>query len=210
MDLEERNQNMREFFNRKIDEYDDTHAKFMSTKKAITDNLEGSINKVLDLGAGTGLELIYLFEKFPKAEVTAIDITENMLEELNKRDFADQVKTICGDFFKVDFGKHYDAVISTSALHHFLEVDKERLYEKIYNSLKLNGVFINSDKVAPSKKEEEKFIEEYYREKNNRPHIDTPLSVSSEIALLKNVGFNDIETKDVDADGYILIIARKN
>jgi tRNA (cmo5U34)-methyltransferase len=210
MDLEERNQNMRDFFNAKIDEYDETHEKFMLTKKAITDNLEGQINKVLDLGVGTGLELTYLFEKYPNANVTAIDITENMLEELAKRDFADKVKAICGDFFKVDFGRHYDAVISTSALHHFLEVDKERLYQKIYDSLKLNGVFINSDKIASSRKEEQDGIKDYYKYKNEKPHIDTPLCLESELSLLRNVGFTDIEVKDVDAENYKLIIARKN
>lgn len=209
MDLEERNQNMRDFFNAKIDEYDETHAKFMLTKKAITDNLEGQINKVLDLGVGTGLELTYLFEKYPNANVTAIDITENMLEELAKRDFADKVKAICGDFFKVDFGRHYDAVISTSALHHFLEVDKERLYQKIYDSLKLNGVFINADKVVKTRKEEQELIKEYYHNKDKKPHIDTPLCIDSELSILRSVGFTDIETKEVDNDNYILIIAKK-
>ncbi len=209
MDLEERNQNMRDFFNAKIDEYDETHEKFMLTKKAITDNLEGQINKVLDLGVGTGLELTYLFEKYPNANVTAIDITENMLEELAKRDFADKVKAICGDFFKVDFGRHYDAVISTSALHHFLEVDKERLYQKIYDSLKLNGVFINADKIVKTRKEEQELIKEYYHNKDKKPHIDTPLCIDSELSILRSVGFTDIETKEVDNDNYILIIAKK-
>ena len=210
MNLEERNQNMREFFNRKIDSYDETHAKFMNTKKAITDNLEGPLNKVLDLGAGTGLELIYLFKKFPDVKVTAIDITKNMLEELSKRDFASNVTTICGDFFKVDFGKKYDAVISTSSLHHFLEVDKELLYQKIYDCLKLNGIFINVDKIASSRKEEQDGIKDYYKYKNDKPHLDTPLCIESEVSLLKNVGFTDIEVKDVDAENYKLFIARKS
>ena len=209
MDLEERNQSMRDFFNAKIDTYDEKHAPFMLTKKAITDNLEGPVNKVLDLGAGTGLELIPLFEKFPEVKVTAIDITEKMLEELAKREFAKNVTTICGDFFKVDFGRHYDAVISTSALHHFLEVDKERLYQKIYDSLKLNGVFINSDKIVKTRKEEQELIKEYYREKDKRPHIDTPLCIDSELAILRSVGFTDIETKEVDNENYLLIIAKK-
>lgn len=209
MDLEERNQSMRDFFNAKIDGYDEKHAEFMLTKKAITDNLEGPLNKVLDLGAGTGLELTFLFEKFPDVKVTAIDITENMLEELSKREFAKNVTTICGDFFKVDFGRHYDAVISTSALHHFLEVDKERLYQKIYDSLKLNGIFINSDKVVKTRKEEQELIKDYYHNKDKRPHIDTPLCIDSELAILRSVGFTDIETKEVDNDNYILIIAKK-
>jgi lipoprotein-releasing system permease protein len=53
-----------------------------------------------------------LFELFPEAEVTVIDITENMLEKLKTRDFAGRVKTICGDFFEVPFGSDFDAVKS--------------------------------------------------------------------------------------------------
>ena len=51
-----------------------------------------------DTCGGTGLELIHLFELFPDAKVTVIDITENMLAKLKTRSFANQVTTICGDF----------------------------------------------------------------------------------------------------------------
>lgn len=113
MNLYDRNQKQRSFFNEKIDTYDEVHLTYMETKKMLAESLDTNTKKVLDLGAGTGLELIHLFELFPNADVTVIDITENMLEELNKRSFANHVKTICGDFFEVDFGNEYDAVIST-------------------------------------------------------------------------------------------------
>ena len=52
----------------------------MKTKVLLADNLDKSAKKILDLGGGTGLELIHLFELFPDSHVTVIDITENMLE----------------------------------------------------------------------------------------------------------------------------------
>lgn len=131
MNLYERNQKQRNFFNEKIDHYDRVHETYMETKKAIADSLDKDTKKILDLGAGTGLELIHLFELFPNASVTVVDISENMLSELAKRDFANQVVTICGDFFEVDFGDNYDAVVSTSALHHFKPEEKQLLYRKI-------------------------------------------------------------------------------
>ena len=82
MNLYERNQKQRTFFNEKIDSYDDVHSTYMETKKTLGDSLDKETKKILDLGAGTGLELIHVFELFPSAEVTVIDITENMLEEL--------------------------------------------------------------------------------------------------------------------------------
>ena len=82
MNLYERNQKVRNFFNEKIDTYDDVHSEYMKTKNSLGDNLDKETKKVLDLGAGTGLELIPLFERFKDIDVTAIDITKPMLEEL--------------------------------------------------------------------------------------------------------------------------------
>ena len=209
MNLFERNQKVRAFFNEKIDTYDDVHSAFMKTKKALADNLESGTKKILDLGAGTGLELIYVFEAFPDAEVTVIDITENMLEELKKRSFADHVTTICGDFFEVEFGDSYDAVISTSALHHFKIEEKIKLYKKIYDCLKENGQFINCDKIALSQEIEDGQLYELENNIENHKHIDTPLTVEHEIEVLKRVGFQEITSSNVDKENYSLIKARK-
>lgn len=115
MNLEERNENNKSFFKEKAEVYDEIHKVLMNTKKEAILELEDKPLKVLDLGAGTGLELIYLFEKYPDVKVTAIDITEEMLNKIKERPFADKVELVCGDFFKVSFGSEYDAVISTSA-----------------------------------------------------------------------------------------------
>ena len=209
MNLYERNQKQRTFFNEKIDSYDDTHSTYMETKKTLADNLDKDAKKILDLGAGTGLELIHLFELFPDASVTVIDITENMLEELKKRSFAEHVTTICGDFFEVEFGDNYDAVISTSALHHFKIEEKIKLYKKIYDCLKENGQFINCDKIALSQEIEDGQLYELENNIENHKHIDTPLTVEHEIEVLKRVGFQEITSSNVDKDDYSLIKARK-
>lgn len=209
MNLYERNQKQRVFFNEKIDSYDDTHHTYMDTKKVLADNLDKDTIKILDLGAGTGLELIHLFELFPDARVTVIDITEKMLERLKQRDFSNKVKTICGDFFEVDFGNEYDAVISTSALHHFKKDEKIKLYQKVYNCLKENGQFINCDKIALTDDVEEKQLYELEYNIDNYKHIDTPLTVEHEIEILEKIGFKNIASSNVDKDDYKLIMSRK-
>ena len=210
MNLYERNQKQRTFFNEKIESYDDVHSTYMETKKTLADNLDKDVKKILDLGAGTGLELIHVFELFPNAEVTVIDITENMLEELKKRSFANQVTTICGDFFEVEFEEDYDAVISTSALHHFKKEEKVKLYKKVYDCLKENGQFINCDKIALTQEIEEEQLYELENNIENHMHIDTPLTVEHEIEILKRVGFENITSSNVDKENYRLIMARKS
>ena len=209
MDLKERNKSMRDFFNGKIDSYDETHEKFMDTKQDLVSAIPKTAVKILDLGAGTGRELECLFRMRDDVSVTAIDISEKMLEELKKKSFGERVITICGDFFEVDFGTDNDAVISTSALHHFLTEDKLRLYRKIYESLGENGEFINSDKIALSKEEEEELIREYYLYKDERAHCDTPLAVETELELLRNAGFKNVTVDETHNVNYRSIKARK-
>ena len=209
MNLYERNQKQRVFFNEKIDSYDDTHHTYIEKKKVLADNLDKDTIKILDLGAGTGLELIHLFELFPDARVTVIDITEKMLERLKQRDFSNKVETICGDFFEVDFGNEYDAVISTSALHHFKKDEKIKLYQKVYNCLKENGQFINCDKIALTDDVEENQLHELEHNIDNYKHIDTPLTVEHEIEILEKIGFKNIASSNVDKDDYKLIMSRK-
>lgn len=210
MNLEKRREEMRNFFNEKIDTYDTVHIRdFMETKKCMINNLTGEIKKVLDLGAGTGLELIPFFKKYPDARVTAIDTSEKMLEELSKRDFADKVETICGDFLDIDYENEYDAVISTSALHHLDEESKGTLYKKIYKSLKTNGLFANADRIAKSQEDQDYIINEYINNPTLYKHMDTPITKDNEIKLLMAAGFEDITVLDAKREDYALIIAKK-
>lgn len=192
MNLEERNENNKSFFKGKADVYDEVHKVLMNTKKEAISKLEDKPLKVLDLGAGTGLELIYLFEKYPDVKVTAIDITEEMLNKIKERPFADKVELVCGDFFKVSFGSEYDAVISTSALHHFTKEDKLILYKKIYECLKEGKYFISADRYVDTLLEEEKFMNYFKENFHKEAHCDTPLCVDTEKEILELAGFRNI------------------
>lgn len=209
MDLKKRGAEMREFFDRRIDSYDDTHEKFAATKRLLTENLHEGTVSVLDLGGGTGLELFPLFERFPGARVTVADISEKMLEVLMQRPFADRIRTICGDFFETDWGEGYDAVISTSALHHFAPEDKLRLYRKVLDCLRDGGRFLNADKVSATRAEEARDLAEYAEDPSRWPHMDTPLAPSTEMELLENAGFVRIAVSPTDQDNYRLFSAEK-
>lgn len=209
MKLKERSLSMRAFFNERVDTYDNVHKKFMESKNDITCALPENTAAVLDLGAGTGLELIALFERFPNARVTAVDISEKMLDQLRARPFADRVDCRAGDFFEVPFGENYDAVISTSALHHFTPEAKGILYAKIFAALKPCGLFINSDWFAETQEEQDGYFRELEENPDNRSHIDTPLTKENETAALASAGFTNIEFRKTVPENYKLLIAQK-
>ncbi len=210
MDLKLRCEEMREFFDEKAHiEFDEVHSPMMPNKEAITKVLPAGTKEILDLGAGTGMELIPLFERFPDAHVTALDISPNMLSELKTRDFIRNVTCVCGDFFKLSFGSGFDAVISSAALHHFEEADKARLYRKAYEALKCGGSFINSDRYFETRAEQDENFRLFYENPKIMRHFDTPLCIESEKALLLGAGFTDFETVALEDKNYILMIAHK-
>ena len=209
MNLKERNGNLKDFFDRKADGYDDVHVKFAVSKASLTKVLPDGVKRILDLGGGTGMELVPFFERFPQAEAVVIDLSKNMLEQIGTRPFADRVKCICGDFFESDFGSGYDAVISSSALHHFSEEDKERLYKKVYASLKPGGLFVNADKFAETQAEQDEWMERWENEPDCMAHIDTPITIENETRALEKAGFDEITWEYIPSDDYSLVVAKK-
>ena len=126
-----------------------------------------------------------------------------MLEKLKTRDFADRVTTICGDFFEVSFGEDYDAVITTSAFHHFKKNEKTWLLKKIKDCLKPGGQFINCDLIALTPEEEAEQLVELENNTDDTKHIDTPLTIENE------AGFAQIVSTNGGKENYGLFVARK-
>lgn len=209
MDLKERNQTLKEFFDRKTVGYDDVHLAFMESKRALTAALPDGTAKVLDLGAGTGLELIPLVERFPDVRITAADISEDMLNALRERPFAGQITYVVGDFFDTDFGSGFDAMISTSALHHFAPEDKVRLYKKVYDALCPGGLFVNADKTADNPAAQENGFRELAEDPHRWAHMDTPLTIGAECTVLEATGFRITQVTPLPNDKYYLYVAKK-
>ena len=209
MNLQKRNEEMRAFFALRIDGYDAVHEEFLPTKNVLTEAMPQDAHRILDIGAGTGLELFALFARFPHAEVTAVDICTEMLSRLAERPFAARVKCVCGDFFTTDLGTGYDAVISTSALHHFAPKDKLLLYRRILDALHPGGVFLNSDYIALSSQEEADRFAAYRDNDGSIPHIDTPLTPEHEHRLLIAAGFSNVTAEPTPRRNYLLFHAIK-
>lgn len=102
--------------------------------------------QILDLGAGTGIFSEYILKKYPKANITLIDISEKMLElsKLRLKKYSN-MKYILADYLTYDFNKKYDIIISSLSIHHLNDNDKLELFRKCYSLLNPNGTFINSD-----------------------------------------------------------------
>ncbi len=133
----------------------------MPSAQAIAENLGFSSDtklKVLDIAAGHGIFGITIAQKFPNAEIYAVDwanVLEVAKENAQKFDVADRHHTIEGNAFDVELGEGYDVILLTNFLHHFDKDTNETLLRKIRESLKDEGKVItlefipNDDRVSP-------------------------------------------------------------
>jgi len=152
---------------------------------------------VLDLGIGTGLELDRLFERFPDARVTGIDLSSEMLDELARKDrpWHASLHLIRESFLELDLGQSvYDAVISSMALHHWVPDVKRALYGRIRAALRRGGTFVNADYVASQGESMERLaaFRASSMDDTHERHIDLPLTIEHEQELLREAGFDAI------------------
>jgi tRNA (cmo5U34)-methyltransferase len=108
--------------------------------------------RVIDLGCGTGTVAAYVLDAFPNAQVTCLDLAENMITMAQvKLARYPLVRYVVGDFSAFECDDGYDVVVSSLALHHLVtNEDKRNFYRRIYNSLACGGVFYNADVVLGS------------------------------------------------------------
>jgi len=164
--------------------------------------------RVIDLGCGTGTVAQNILDAFPNANVTCLDLAENMIA-LARAKLARYpgVRFAVGDF--TTFDGEYDVVISSLALHHLATDEHKRsFYRRIYDRLGPGGAFYNGDVVLASSdllqeaymyqwrafmrrnisddEIENKWIAKYQAE-------DHPAKLVDQLAWLSAIGFAEVD-----------------
>ena len=123
--------------------------------------------EILDLGAGTGLLAALLAEAFPHAQLTLLDISDEMLAKAKAR-FTAQSQRIhyhTLDYIHAPMPGQYDVVVSALSLHHSPRADLRAVFGKIYAALKDGGSFINADQaLGPTPALEDQYHQTWLRQ----------------------------------------------
>lgn len=177
--------------------------------------------KILIVGCGTGYELSYLLEQFPKASFVAIDPSLEMLEKA-KKNIHNQTQLERIEFLHVDtsgltsFQSYFDVALSILVAHFVPSEEKQTFINDIAQSLQNCGICIHFDLMRMSD-EVEKLELKYLTESLGlaeaqstamlaRMQDDFYLISPSELeALYRNAGFDKskIFTQILNFYGFI-------
>ena len=101
---------------------------------------------VLELGCGTGNLTIRINERFPNAKVMAVDLSGESLKVCRSRLCNPNVRLVRADLRELDFQREsFNLVVSSIAIHHLRDDEKEELFGKLYHWLTDDGIFTFSD-----------------------------------------------------------------
>lgn len=111
--------------------------------------------RILCVGVGTGNELLYLAERFPKWQFTAVEPSSAMLnicrQTVEKAGFTSRCNFHEGYLDTLPVGEYYDAATCFLVSHFILEQEaRSELFQQIANNLKPSGILVSLDLASDS------------------------------------------------------------
>ena len=166
--------------------------------------------EVLDLGAGTGLFSMHVFEKYPNAAFVLYDMAPKMIEVAKERfkESTSHFQFVVDDYKNLQSSQRFDLAVSSLSIHHLTDSEKKDLFNRVYAALNKNGLFINIDQI----KGPTPFLQELYwtrwleevREKGaedekiresieRRVTYDQDALLTDQLQWLKDAGFVNVD-----------------
>ena len=121
-------------------------------------NAAGEQVKVLDIAAGSGIFGITLAQKYPQAEITAVDwpnVLEVALDSAQRAGIGQRYRTIPGSAFEVETGAGFRAILLCNFLHHFDADTCSNFLARMKEALAADGKIYtlefvpNEDRISP-------------------------------------------------------------
>lgn len=179
---------------------------------------------VYDLGSSTGNALFALYKLCPQAKLIGIDNSRAMCERalLKARAYGIDAEFVCEDFLHYPL-KQCNVVIASWTMQFVRPLMREKMIQKIFNSLEDGGIFLMSEKVLSEDKQMGHLMIEHYhhykmsqgytqfeinQKREALENVLIPYTLDENRDMLKNSGFCCVEVlfKWVN---FALFIAKK-
>ncbi len=167
-------------------------------ERALLEQIPTHTRRVLDLGTGDGRLLALVQLERPEAEGVALDFSEPMLEQAQKRFSQNKQVTIIKHDFSSPLPQerlgNFDAIVSSLAIHHLTHPRKKQLYKEVFKLLNSKGVFCNLEHVSSST---QNLHLKFLTATGFTPETEDPsnklLDVETQLKWLKQIGFTDVD-----------------
>jgi ubiquinone/menaquinone biosynthesis C-methylase UbiE len=184
--------------------FDDFYKSSVSLLKYYRDDFK----TVVDLGAGTGLLTKEMYDLYPNAHYTLIDVAKDMLKIAEERFHGlDNFEFMEYNYVEDIPVKNCDLICSALSIHHLENDEKEALYKNIYKKLDVTGCFINLDQFNGETEIMNNLYDNWWydfidrtgitpEEKAicvERRELDKENTIPETIVLLKSSGFRIVE-----------------
>jgi ubiquinone/menaquinone biosynthesis C-methylase UbiE len=167
-------------------------------EKVLLDQIPPNTARVLDLGTGDGRLLALVKLSYPSVEGVALDFSDPMIEQAQKRFANDKHVSIVKHDFSLPLPAAqlgcFDSVVSSLAIHHLTHPRKKQLYTEIFNLLNPKGVFCNLEHVSSATKN---LHLKFLAATGFTPQTEDPsnklLDVETQLQWLREIGFVDVD-----------------
>lgn len=156
-------------------------------ERALSGIPEGFAGRLLEVPVGTGVLTMPVYRTLPRAEVTCLDCSPDMMARARgraERLGLSNVRFQQGDVGALPFGDNsFDAVLSLNGFHAF--PDKEAAYRETFRVLRPGGVFCGCFYVRGENRRTDWFIEKLYVPKGFfTPPFETAGSLRARLSAL--------------------------
>lgn len=179
-----------EYFNSLADDWD-AHGVNAEAIERVLDNARvKAAMSVLDVGCGTGAVIPFYLARGARP-ITAVDISERMIEKAREKFGTSGVRFICADAQTLALTERFERIVVYNALPHFQ--DPAALIERLAGMLEPGGVLTVAHGMS--------------RERVNRMHASSPERVSSALMTAHELAeifsrFLTVQTEISDGNIY--------
>lgn len=164
------------------------------------------LQRVLDLGAGTGLLARQVAAAHPDVQLTLLDGAPAMLAQA-RAVLGDRASYRVADLADALPDGPWDAVVSALAVHHLDDAGKRALFARLHTALAPGGVFVNAEQVAGPTPRLDELYAGWHRTRSaqlgttarewvdaeRRMSYDHLATLESQLQWLRDAGFEDVD-----------------
>ncbi|MEZ5076938.1 MAG: class I SAM-dependent methyltransferase [Solirubrobacterales bacterium] len=195
---------------------------FYGTAVGALDLLDPGPDRVLDLGAGTGLLAASVRAAWPQAALTLTDAAGEMLRQARESLGDDNTTYVRADLVDPLPAGPWDAIVSALAIHHLTDADKRGLLARIHAELREGGVFVNAEQVSGPGDLFTAYYEAWHERRARqagsddaewegaveRMSFDRCADLEAQLRWLRGAGFDDVDCLFKD-HRFAVLVARR-